>query len=81
VSVAERWTVVALYDLEGRFVARVRVPTARGWPEIILWGARHFVESIPYGNYREGWLYLVPPEHMETIGAPTPAPPPGAAKK
>jgi hypothetical protein len=81
VSVAARWDVVALYDLQGKFLARVRVPVTQGLPEIILWGNRYFVASIPYGNYREGRAYMVPLEHMHTIGSPPPTAPPGGPKK
>jgi hypothetical protein len=64
VTVAARFDIVALYDERGAFVARVRVPVAFGLPEIILWGSRNFVKSLPYGNYREGRIYLVPLEDM-----------------
>jgi hypothetical protein len=64
VTVAARFDIVALYDERGVFVARVRVPVTLGLPEIILWGTRNFVKSLPYGNYREGRAYLVPLEDM-----------------
>jgi hypothetical protein len=64
VSVAARFDMVALYGEEYALVARVRVPVAQGLPEVILWGNRYFVKSIPYGSYREGRAYMVPLEHM-----------------
>jgi len=81
VSVAERFDMVALFDERAVLVARVRVPVATGLPEVILWGNRHFVKSIPYGNYREGRVYLVPLQDMRATSAAPSAPPPGAAKK
>jgi hypothetical protein len=81
VSIAERFDIVALCDLQGKFCARVRVPTAQGLPEIILWGNRYFAKSLPYGNYREGRVYLVPLQDMHGAEPAAPATTPGGPKK
>lgn len=65
-TTAARYDIAALYDNRGKLVARVRVPTDMGLPEIIQWGNRHFVREVMYGNYREGRCYLVPLEDMRT---------------
>lgn len=63
-TLAARWDVAALYDSGFMLVCRVRVPVDRGLPEIILWGNRYFVKSIPYGCFREGHCYMIPLEDM-----------------
>lgn len=80
-TAATRFDMAALYDNRGKLAARVRVPVDMGLPEIILWGARHFVREAMYGNYREGRCYLVPLEDMRGSEAGDQKPDAGGLKK
>jgi hypothetical protein len=55
-------TPIRLLTRTGDFVKTVLVPLFHPPAEAILWGSRYFIRRAD-GNYYEGLVYAVPPEH------------------